>query len=156
MNIISEAKKRLEDAFHLRKPDRTPTMGGWIADPHKIMALTGATEDQYWENPIIFSIAAYKALGLDGLLDINVPTERGGYTLCTQHDMQERAQWKSPEDILDEIDRLPSPGMTRSTFNEEAVHLEKKNEILKMQELCGSDIYWCPARWEIIPDFEWF
>ncbi len=40
-------RQRLETAFALEDPDRTPILGGWLACPEYIMELTGATSDEY-------------------------------------------------------------------------------------------------------------
>ena len=36
-------RERLDAAFNLKEPDRTPILGGWIACPEHICALAGAT-----------------------------------------------------------------------------------------------------------------
>ena len=46
-------QQRLEAAFSLKTPDRTPVLGGWIACPEHIMEITGTTEDEYWDDPIV-------------------------------------------------------------------------------------------------------
>jgi len=84
-------RKRLEAAFALQPVDRPPALGGWIAAPAKVMALTGATENEYWAKPVPISIAAYRWLGVDGLVDVNVPSERGGYGLVTEAQIAARA-----------------------------------------------------------------
>jgi hypothetical protein len=149
-------RERLEAAFALQPVDRPPALGGWIADAAKILALTGVSEDEYWANPVPISIEAYRRLGVDGLLDVNVPSERGGYTLVTEAHMAERARYEGPEDIVAEIERLPSPEEIVAQFDEEAEFVKGLAEMRRMQELCGAELYWCPARWEVIPNFEWY
>ncbi len=149
-------RERLEAAFALEPVDRPPALGGWIADPAKILTLTGATEDEYWANPVPISIEAYRRLGVDGLLDVNVPSERGGYTLVTEAHMAERARYDGPEDIVAEIERLPSPEEVVARFDEEAEFTKALAEMRRMQNLCGPELFWCPARWEVIPNFEWY
>ena len=39
-------RERLEAAFALEKPDRTPILGGWIACAEYMMELTGVTDDE--------------------------------------------------------------------------------------------------------------
>ncbi|MBD3184531.1 hypothetical protein GF312_19770, partial [Candidatus Poribacteria bacterium] len=51
--------QRLEAAFALEEPDHTPILGGWLACPEYIIELTGATEDEYWADPVGVSIKAY-------------------------------------------------------------------------------------------------
>ena len=149
-------RQRLDAAFALQPVDRLPTLGGWIADPAKVWQLTGASEDEYWSDPIPISIEAYRRLGVDGLLDVNVPSERGGYTLVTKTDLAERARYAGPEAIVQQVERLPSPQQVVAQFDEDAVFAQRVSEMNRMQTLCGADLYWCPARWEVIPNFEWF
>lgn len=153
--LNSPEKRRLDAAFNLEPVDRPPALGGWIADPAKIVALTGCTEDEYWERPVEWSIKAYQALELDGILDVNVPSDRGGYTLVTERDMHARAQY-DPDVVAAEIDALPSPDEVVARFDEEAEYQRRKAEMERMQGLCGDRMYWCPARWEVVPNFEWY
>ncbi len=155
MNHLS-ARDRLDAAFALQPVDRPPALAGWIADPAKVMALTGADEDTYWNDPIPISVEAYRRLGVDGLLDVNVPSERGGYTLCTKADMAERARYDSPEAVLAEIERLPPPDQVEAEFDEEAEYQRACAQLKERQALCDPDMYWCPARWEVIANFEWY
>jgi hypothetical protein len=43
-------EQRLLSAFRLRRPDRAPILGGWLAAPSHIISLTGCTEDEYWDD----------------------------------------------------------------------------------------------------------
>lgn len=151
----SPEKRRLDAAFNLEPVDRPPALGGWIADPAKIIALAGCTEDEYWGHPVERSIEAYHALRLDGLLDVNVPSERGGYTLVTENDLHARAA-HTPESMADEIETLPAPEEVVESFDEEEAYRKKRLDLDRMQALCGDRMYWCPARWEVIPSFEWY
>jgi hypothetical protein len=65
--------ERLEAVFALQKPDRTPILGGWIACPEHIMAIAGADEGEYWNDPEGVSIRAYRSLGTDGLVGVKPP-----------------------------------------------------------------------------------
>lgn len=150
------SRQRLDAAFALQPVDRPPALGGWIADPAKVMALTGATEDEYWANPVPISVDAYRTLGLDGLLDVNVPSERGGYTLVTEAHIEERRRYRGPETVVEEIERLADPQEVIARFDEEDDYKNLRAEMDRMQRLCGPDMYWCPARWEVIPNFEWY
>ncbi len=120
-----------------------------------ILELTGVKENEYWKDPIPISVEAYRQLALDGLVDVNVPSERGGYTLVTSRDMDERARYTDAESVVAEIEQLPSPEDVLATCDTEALYQTKLAEMRRMQELCG-EMVWCPARWEVIPNFEWF
>ena len=79
MNEAMTPGARLDAAFSLKSPDRTPVLGGWIAYPDHIMEITGTDEDQYWNDPQGVSIEAYKSLGSDGIIGVFVPKARGIY-----------------------------------------------------------------------------
>ena len=153
---IMTKRERLAAAFSLQAVDRPPALGGWIADPAKILALTGVSEEQYWDDPIPISIEAYRRLDLDGLVDVNVPSERGGYTLVTMTDMAARAEYEGPQAIAADVEKLPSPEQVVAEFDEQAAYEEAVAEFDRRQRLCGESLCWCPARWEVIPNFEWF
>jgi uroporphyrinogen decarboxylase len=58
--------------------------------------------------------------------------------------------------MVAEIERLPSPEEVVAQFDEEAEFAKALAEMRRMQDLCGPELYWCPARWEVIPNFEWY
>ena len=41
--------ERLETLFARGMPDRTPILGGWIACPEHICAITGVSLETYWQ-----------------------------------------------------------------------------------------------------------
>jgi len=151
----SPQKQRVDAAYNLQSLERPPALGGWIADPAKIMALTGVDEETYWNDPVTVSVAAYRELGLDGLLDVNVPSERGGYTLVTEDHMRDRSRY-DVEAVVAEIERLPDPGELLARFDEEEAFKSRCEAMEWRQALCGESLYWTPARWEVIPNFEWY
>lgn len=72
-------RERLETLFAYGRPDRTPILGGWVACPEHICALTGTNLEQYWRDPATASIQAYGVLGTDGLIDLLVPKNRSDF-----------------------------------------------------------------------------
>jgi hypothetical protein len=72
-------RTRLEAAFNLQQPDRAPILGGWLAAPEHVQALTGCSADEYWENPFDWTVVAEHTLGSDGVIGIFTPIARGAY-----------------------------------------------------------------------------
>jgi hypothetical protein len=49
--MMDSTLARLKTAFSLQKPDRPPILGGWLAAPNHVQALTGCSEQQYYDDP---------------------------------------------------------------------------------------------------------
>jgi hypothetical protein len=138
--------ERLEAVFALRKPDRTPVLGGWIACPEHIMEITGADEDEYWNAPKGVSIRAYHSLGTDGLVDVFVPASRGTYR-CVDHTSYAHASSDmSLEEAAAQVDAMPSPEKIEADFDFEKSYADYVQSLRHMQERCG-DTVWMPSHW---------
>ena len=148
-------RERLNDAFSLQSPDMTPVLGGWIACPDHIMEITGADEDQYWNDPEEISIEAYRALGTDGLLDVFVPTARNSYR-CVDHTTYAHSDTgKSLEDAVADVDAMPSPEQIEAEFDFETSYAEYRQSLESMQQRCG-DMTWMPANWSAGARISWY
>ncbi len=145
---------RLHSAFSLDYPDRPPILGGWLAAPEHIQTITGCSDDEYWEDPVHWSIEAEKILGSDGMIDIFVPISRGEYRIVDQQVLDERAAYDI-DLALKEIESMPSAEELRESFDEEALYAEFMAEHTKIQDQCG-DIVWCEADWFMIPKALWY
>ena len=148
-------QQRLEAAFSLKTPDRTPVLGGWIACPEHIMEITGTTEDEYWDDPRGVSIRAYEILGADGLIGVFVPTTRGSYR-CVDHTSYAHSdKGMSLEETVAEIDAMPSPEQIEADFDFEAEYEEYSRSLKNMQKQCG-DMVWMPANWRAGARISWY
>ena len=145
---------RLKKTFSLEKADRPPILGGWLAAPGHIRSLAGCSEDEYWEDPHYWEVAAERLLGSDGLVDIFVPVSRDEFRCVNTHVLEERAQY-TVESLLEEIDHLPEVDQIKAEFDEEAEYRLYREEFLARQKLCG-DMLWCPADWSILPTALWY
>ncbi|MCL5271439.1 MAG: hypothetical protein M1457_13015 [bacterium] len=149
------SKERLDAAFALRPPDRTPILGGWIACPETIMEITGADETQYWDDPQGVSLAAYRALGMDGLLGLFVPKERGGYRGIDHNTYLRTDTGMSLEQAVTDIDAMPSPEKIENDFDFEANYATFIQTRREMQARCG-DMVWMPANWSAGARISWY
>ena len=129
-------------------------MGGWLAAPEYIQALTGCSEDAYWSDPFHWGLEAERVLGSDGVVTIFQPITRGAYRCVDGRVLEARAA-HTVESVLDYIDKMPDPDEVKATFDEETAYAEFLAEFRDTQARCG-DILWCPADWGMIPKALWY
>jgi len=149
-----EKKERLAKAFALERPDRPPVLGGWLAAPNHIQALTGCSEEEYWADPFRWGLEAERVLGSDGVIDIFVPIARGAYR-CVDHNVLEERSSHTVDDVLAATEALPDPEEMEDSFDEEQAYEYFLADFQTRQAQCG-DIVWCPADWELIPKALWY
>jgi hypothetical protein len=155
MNNGMTSKQRLEAAFSLEPPDRTPVLGGWIACPSHIMKITGVDEDAYWNDPEGVSIQAYQELGTDGLVDLFVPTSRDSYR-CVDHNTYAHSdRGMTMEEAVAQIDAMPSPEQIESDFDFESSYAEFRQSRQEIQKRCG-EMVWMPAEWSAGARVNWY
>jgi len=140
---------RLSRAFDLELPDRPPILGGWLAAPEHVQALTGCSDDAYWADSFQWGLEAEHILGSDGVIDVFQPVERGGYRIVDHKLIERRARY-TVESVLAEIEALPDPDELAAKFDEEQRYAELVADLQVKQAQCG-DMLWCPADWELIP-----
>ena len=149
-----DKKSRLNEAFQLVKPDRPPILGGWLAAPAHICTLTGCTEDEYWQNPMVWAVEAERVLDSDGLVTTVKPARRGDFRIIDAQTLENRSRY-TLETVLKEIASLPTPEEQRAQFNENQEYASIKIDYLSMQERCG-EMLWCEADWDVIPRALWY
>jgi len=145
---------RLKKNFALEKADRPPILGGWLAAPTHVQALAGCSADEYWADPFYWEVAAERALGSDGVVDIFVPVSQDEFRCVNTHVLEERAQY-TVQSVLDEIAQLPTIDQIRAEFDEEAGYRTYLAEFQSRQILCA-EMLWCPADWSILPTALWY
>jgi hypothetical protein len=148
-------RERLEAAFALKEPDRTPILGGWIACPEHIAALAGVGLDGYWADPQGVSIDAYRRLGSDGLIGVFVPRGREDFRCVDNESYAHAAGAMSLEDAVAQIDSWPEAGRHEESFDFEAEYAAFSAGLRRMQERCG-EIVWMPAQWEATARVTWY
>ena len=154
-NQSMSKRERLETAFALKEPDRTPILGGWIACPEHIMTITGATAEEYWSDPTGVSILAYEKLGTDGLVSIFVPRNRDDFRCVDSHSYVKADPGISLEDALARIDALPSPETIESQFDFDAAYENFRQSLEQTQARCG-EMVWMPAQWSAGARVSWY
>jgi len=149
------SRERLDAAFALRQPDRTPVLGGMIACPEHIMKIAGVDAGTYWSDPTGVSIEAYGRLGADGLLGLYVPPRTDDYR-CVDHETYSHARTgQSLEDALEEIDFMPGPEQAENELDFEDAYGRLRQSVLRMQEQCG-DMLHIPPQWGLGAQVCWY
>ncbi len=153
-------RERLETVFHGGQPDRTPILGGWIANPRAICAFSGASLDAYWADPQSVSLRAYQTLGTDGLLDLFIPKHQDDFRCVDHEDYMHGAAQMPLEQALAEIESLPSGAETEASFDLEGEYRLFREQLLAMQERCALDpdepMVWMPAQWAAEGRVTWY
>lgn len=144
-----DKQTRIAQAFDLIQPDRPPILGGWLAAPEHIQALTGCSPEEYWDDPWSWGVKAEHALGSDGVVTIFTPVSRGAYRCVDGRVLEERAAY-TEERMLAEIEAMPEPEQVKADFDEEAEYAAFVAEFKRAQAQLG-DIVWAPADWDLNP-----
>ena len=142
----SARRARLEAAFALQEPDRTPVLGGWIACPEHIMELAGAGVEEYWADRVGVSIRAYDALGSDGLVGIFVPRNRDDFRCVDRESYACADGHMTLDQAVAQVDAMPPPEAIEAGFDFEAAYPEFRRSQVEMQDRSG-DMLWMPAQW---------
>jgi len=148
-------RERLEAAFALEEPDRTPILGGWLACPEYIMELTRSTVDEYWADPVSVSIQAYELLDMDGLIGVFVPRNQDDFRCVDQSSYSRAITEMSLEQAVAEIDAMPTPEKIEAQFDFHTAYEEFRRSLLSMQARCG-DMLWMPAQWGAGARVTWY
>jgi hypothetical protein len=148
-----DKKTRLATAFDLRLPDRAPILGGWLAAPGHVQALTGCTEADYWSDPTFWALHAERVLGSDGVIWLYEPASSHDWRIVDERVLAGRAQ-HTLDSILADINALPEPHEVRASFDEHTAYAQFVAHLKADQVRCG-DIMWCPADWDMIPHWLW-
>jgi len=151
-------RDRLLNTLRYRAVDRVPLLGGWTLGDNQHQAITGCPAEEYWKDPQRYVIEADRALGVDGMIALHVPTGPGEYRdEIIQNDFEGwRDRYASPEDVLTYARALPSPRKALADFDADAWRNDFRANILATQEIMG-DIVYLPTLWEVVhPRFEWY
>lgn len=148
-------RQRLETVFAGGRPDRTPILGGWIACPEHICAVTGIDLEEYWRSPVERSIQAYARLGSDGLIDLFVPKGRDDFRFVDTSDYLSTQNKMELDEVVRAVDAMPSPQEVEAQFDFDSAYAEYRQALLHRQALCG-DMVWMPANWDAGGRISWY
>ena len=146
-------RERIDAAIAGERPDRTPTLGGWLAYPRHVQELAGVDEAEYWADPVGVSIEAYRRLDVDALMGVFVP-RAGEYRNVDAHSYK-RSEVLSLDAAVAAIEAMPEPAEIVSAFDHEAEYQKIAASLRERQALCG-EIIWMPAKWAASAYLSWY
>ena len=149
------SRERIEAAARGEIPDRTPVLGGWLAAPGLIQAVTGVTDDAYWENPRGTAIRAYEILQMDGLIGVFVSSTRGEFRCVDASSFKQESTRMSLDEALAAIDAMPEPERIEDEFDLDDAYARFRKMIVDDQAIMG-DMVWMPAQWGISAKAAWY
>jgi len=150
------SRERIEAQMNFAPVDHIPTLGGWLTSAKQYQHFAGISSEEFWKDPEMGAILAYKNLQLDGLISIFIPPDEYGYTHATKEGLKEKkTAYPTPESVIDYVDSLPSVDSLSGTFEAKTFYEEITNEMRAKQEKMG-DMVWMPARWACGGSFMWY
>ena len=146
--------------LNFERPDRVPILGGFVVSANHYLALSGATEEEFFRQPTKHAIEAYRKLGPDGLILLSLPPGKTGhlqYRAMSVEDFNAHAgRYKTPEDVRAYVESLPSPEDALTSFDATAWKLDLIRQITERQQDLGGMV-WIPTFWDVVhPTFEWY
>lgn len=142
-------RRRIRETMTLGTPDRPPILGGWLAAPSHIMALTGVDEDTYYADSYRWEIEAERVLGSDGLIAVYQPTSREEFRIM-DHSVLERRAAHNLDTLLADIEAKCDLDQIRAGFDLEREYADFAAQLRQVQADCG-EMVWMPAAWDAIP-----
>ena len=150
-------RQRLDTVFSGNRPDRPPTLGGWIADPGLLMQITGKTAQDYNNAPLTVALNAYEKLDTDGLIHIFTTKSTDSYR-AVDNDPSNYAKaslGKSYEEVEQEVKNLPEPAEYEKNFNFDKKYAAFRAELIATQKKCGDMVY-MPGQWNAGAYASWY
>ena len=151
----STQRRRVDAVFAGGAPDRTPILGGWIASPDHICAITGLTLEQYWGEPEAASLEAYRRLGSDGLIGVFVPKSAEDFRCVDAGSYVHARTGMSLEQALDYVAAMPKPEQIEAGFDFDGEYARFRQDLIAMQARCG-DMVSMPAQWSAGARITWY
>ena len=148
-------RQRLDRVIAGQMPDRLPVLSGWIAHPHALVELAGASAEDYNRAPMDVAIRAYKALDVDGVADVFITKHVDAYRGVDEHTYAKADLGRSFEETVAAIEGLPDADEYARQFDFAADYARYRNDLLTTQALCG-DIVYMPANWLAGAKLSWY
>ena len=137
-------RERAVRALKFQPVDRTPIWGGWTTGADFLEYMGGVS---YWDDPWKSVVEAHRKLGVDlfpggiyaphSKTDFRATDSRKAYK-------ESRANFKTPEDVLQYVRQLPDPETLEKEFDFEKSYNEMLRDVQQKQEALGDDILWLP------------
>ena len=154
MNCLN-SKERVFAVLEGKEPDRTPVLGGWIANPVAICEIAGLSFEEYRKDPLMATIKAYEILGTDAILEPFVPIDPESYRFLDKSSYAHADKGMSLEEAVEKIDNMPTPEKVEASFDFEGEYQKFKEYLLRRQKIMG-DMVFMPAAWQAGSKVSWY
>ncbi len=145
-------RERTLRAINFEPIDRLPVVGGFVRHPHFLAGAAGTTVDAFWADPKTIAIRAFRNLGVDCIIGLILPSADSA--TGAQVGMHKPSRFDSPEAMLDEIEKLPSPDELHRHFDFQACYDTFLRTHREGQAAIGDDILWLPNRFGCVAQFQ--
>lgn len=149
------SKQRIKAVIEGDKADRTPVLGGWIANPAAICEIACIEFEEYQKDPFGVSLAAYRSLGTDASLEIFIPIDYHSYRFLDNSSYIAANRGMTVEKAINLIDEMPAPEKVDEAFDIDAEYKKFKQYMLEKQKIYG-DILFMPAQWTAGAKVSWY
>jgi hypothetical protein len=147
-----EGYERTLRAIDFKATDRLPVVGGFVRHPPFLAKAAGTTVEGFWADPKGVAIRAFRNLGVDCIIGLILPSADSASG--AQVDIHKPSRFDSPEAMLEEIDKLPSPEDLCRDFDFQACYDAFLRTYREGQEAVGDDILWLPNRFGCLAQFQ--
>lgn len=145
-------RERTLRALEFEPTDRLPVIGGFVRKADFLAAVAEVELEDFWAAPEQIAIQAYRNLGVDCIIGLILP--QADSPTGAEVDIHKPTQFDSPEDVLADIERLPSLDELRRTFDFQACYETFLRTHREGQEAIGDDILWLPNRFGCVARFQ--
>ncbi len=139
-------------AIDFQPTDRPPVVGGFVRHPLFLAQAAGTTVDAFWADPKTVAIRAFRNLGVDCIIGLILPSQDSAIGAQVEH--HKNSRFDSPESMLAEIEKLPSPEELRRNFDFQACYDTFLRTYREGQAAIGDDILWLPNRFGCLAQFQ--
>ncbi|MCL5073748.1 MAG: hypothetical protein M1308_23075 [Actinobacteria bacterium] len=148
-------KERAMRTINFKEIDKVPIVGGFVIKSSFLEKVSGGMN--FWENPCMTAIKAYRALDVDLIIQLLLPFSKDQFWYDDWRKIKFNLDaYKSPEEVIDYIDKLPSRKELKNSFNSEEAYKEYLNNYTYNQANIGEDILWLPGHIAGLCKFEWY
>lgn len=145
-------RERTLRAIEFRETDRVPVVGGFVRHPRFLASAAGATVEEFWGDPRGVAVRAFRNLGVDVIIGLILP-DRASAT-GAEVGISRPARFSNPEEILEEIERLPSLRELHRASDFQREYDAYLALCREGQAAVGNEILWLPNAFHCVAQFQ--
>jgi hypothetical protein len=145
-------RERALRALEFQPTDRVPVVGGFVRHAGFLARAAGATVADFRASPRPTAIRAFRNLGVDVIIALILPDPRSA--TGAEHEPKHSSLFKSPEEVLLEIEALPDPAELHRAWDFQAEYDAYLRVYREGQEAVGDDTLWVPNTFHCVSQFQ--